>query len=101
MRNTRNFSRLAAFGLAVALSGTATALLAADDQTPPQYGPGMMGAYGQGPAGLNLTPDQISKIEKIRQDLFKANEPLAQQMFQERNKMQEAYLGGIHEVLAA
>ena len=58
------------------------------------YGPGMMGAYGQGPAGLNLTPDQISKIEKIREDLFKANEPLAQQMFQERNKMQEAYMGG-------
>jgi len=58
------------------------------------YGPGMMGGYGQGPARLNLTPDQVSKIEKIREDLFKANEPLAQQMFQERNKMQEAYMGG-------
>jgi Spy/CpxP family protein refolding chaperone len=58
------------------------------------YGPGMMGAYGQGPAGLNLTPDQISKIEKIREELFKANEPLARQMFQERNRMQEAYMGG-------
>ncbi len=58
------------------------------------YGPGMMGGYGQGPAGLNLTPDQISKIEKIREDLFKANEPLAQQMFQERNRMQEAYMSG-------
>jgi len=58
------------------------------------YGPGMMGGYGQGPAGLNLTQDQVSKIEKIREDLFKANEPLAQQMFQERNKMQEAYMDG-------
>jgi len=61
----------------------------------PCYGPGMMGGgYGRGSVGLNLTPDQVSKIEKIRDDLSKANEPLAQQMFQARNKMQEAYFGG-------
>jgi Spy/CpxP family protein refolding chaperone len=60
----------------------------------PGMGPGMMGGYGMGPAGLGLTPDQISKVGKIRSDLSKAIEPLARQMFQERIKMQEASFGG-------
>lgn len=52
MNATRHFSRLAACSLALALSGTAPALLAADQTPPPQYGPGMMGGnggYGMGP----------------------------------------------------
>jgi Spy/CpxP family protein refolding chaperone len=57
-------------------------------------GPGMMGGYGRGAAGLGLTPDQVSKIGKIRGDMFKAIEPLAQQMFQEHSKMQAAYFAG-------
>ncbi|MHB1093281.1 Spy/CpxP family protein refolding chaperone [Thiobacillus sp.] len=50
MNSTRHFSRLAGFGLAALLSGTAPAVLAADPSPPPQYGPGMMGGgYGMGP----------------------------------------------------
>lgn len=47
---TRYFSRIAALGLAAALSGTAPGLQAADQTPPPQYGPGMRGGgYGMGP----------------------------------------------------
>ena len=50
MNNTRHFSRLAACSLALVLSGTAPALQAADQPSPPyQNGPGWMGDYGMGP----------------------------------------------------
>lgn len=57
MNNTRHFSRLAAYTLAVVLAGTAPTLLAAQPKIPPQsdyggwgcgMGPGMMGGYGGG-----------------------------------------------------
>jgi Spy/CpxP family protein refolding chaperone len=49
MKNSRHFTRLAACGLAIALSGMLLPLHA--DQTYPAYpyGPAMMGAYGMGP----------------------------------------------------
>jgi Spy/CpxP family protein refolding chaperone len=50
MNNTRHFSRLAACSLALALTGTALPLLAADPPPPPcQGGPGTPGCYGMGP----------------------------------------------------
>jgi len=50
MNDTRHFIRLAACGLALALSGTAPALRAADQPPPPcQGGPGTPGCYGWGP----------------------------------------------------
>jgi Spy/CpxP family protein refolding chaperone len=50
MNNTRHFVRLAACSLALALSGTAPLLLAADPPPPPcQGGPGTPGCYGGGP----------------------------------------------------
>ena len=57
MNNTRHFSRLAAYTLAVVLAGTAPTLLAAQPKILPQsdyggwgcgMGPGMMGGYGGG-----------------------------------------------------
>ena len=100
MRNTRNFSRLAAFGLAVALSGTAPALLAADDQTPPPYGPGMMGGYGgygmgpgmMGPywgSGLDLTPEQQAKINKIQDETRKAHWALMGEMMNQQARLRD------------
>ena len=50
MNNTRHVIRLAACTLALALSGTAPGLQAADQPAPPQNGPGWMGGgYGMGP----------------------------------------------------
>ena len=57
MNSTRHFTRLAACSLALALTGMASPLLAADPPTPPcqggpgtpgcnGWGPGMMGGYG-------------------------------------------------------
>ena len=123
MRNTRNFSRLAAFGLAVALSGTAPALLAADDQTPPPYGPGMMGgyggygmgpgmmggygsygmgpgmmgSYGMGPgmmgpywgSGLDLTPEQQARINKIQDETRKAHWALMGEMMNQQARLRD------------
>ena len=49
MNNTRHFTRLAACSLALALTGMASPLLAADPPTPPcQNGPGTPGCYGGG-----------------------------------------------------
>jgi len=50
MNNTGHFSLLAACSLALALTGTALPLLAADPPPPPcQGGPGTPGCYGMGP----------------------------------------------------
>src|SRR5512135_903293 len=53
MNTPRHFIRLAACGLALALTGTPLLLQAADQANQPnpayQYGPGMMGGYGMGP----------------------------------------------------
>src|SRR5512139_2198244 len=50
MNDPRHFIRLAACSLALALTGMASPLLAADPPTPPcQGGPGTPGCYGGGP----------------------------------------------------
>jgi Spy/CpxP family protein refolding chaperone len=63
MNNTRYFSRLAAYGLTVALAGTAPPLLAADQPAPPcPHGPGMMGGHGTGPGmmgGYGMGPGMM------------------------------------------
>jgi len=121
MRNIQNLRRLAAFGLAVALSGTAPALLAANDQTtPPPYGPGMMGGYGMGPgmmggygmgpgmmggygmgpgmmgpywgSGLDLTPEQQAKINKIQDETRKAHWALMGEMMNQQAKLRDLNL---------
>lgn len=101
-------SRLAAFGLAALLSGTAPALLAADPPPPPQYGPGMMngyGGYGMGPgmmgggmmgpywgSGLDLTPDQQAKINKIQDETRKAHWALMGEMMNQQAKLRDLNL---------
>lgn len=128
-------SRLAAFGLAALLSGTAPALLAADPPSPPQYGPGMMGGYGgygmgpgmmggyggygmgpgmmgggyggygmgpgmmgggmMGPywgSGLDLTPDQQAKINKIQDETRKAHWALMGEMMNQQAKLRDLNL---------
>ena len=133
-------SRLAAFGLAALLSGTAPALLAADPPPPPQYGPGMMngyggygmgpgmmgggygmgpgmmggyggygmgpgmmgGGYGMGPgmmgggmmgpywgSGLDLTPDQQAKINKIQDETRKAHWALMGEMMDQQARLRD------------
>lgn len=120
-------SRLAAFGLAALLSGTAPALLAADPPPPPQYGPGMMngyggygmgpgmmgggyggygmgpgmmGGYGMGPgmmgpywgSGLDLTPDQQAKINKIQDETRKAHWAMMGEMMNQQAKLRDLNL---------
>ncbi|MBD3811479.1 MAG: Spy/CpxP family protein refolding chaperone [Betaproteobacteria bacterium] len=145
-------SRLAAFGLAALLSGTAPALLAADPPSPPQYGPGMMngyggygmgpgmmgggyggygmgpgmmgggyggygmgpgmmgggygmgpgmmGGYGMGPgmmgpywgSGLDLTPDQQAKINKIQDETRKAHWAMMGEMMNQQAKLRDLNL---------
>ena len=65
MKSTRYFSRFAACSLALALSGTAPGLQAADPPTPPcPDGRGMMGGYGMGMdsgmmGGYGMGPDMM------------------------------------------
>ena len=67
MTHSRHFSRLAAYSLAVVLTGMAPTVLAADaEPTPPsppyQGGPGMMGGYGMGPGmmgGYGMGPGMM------------------------------------------
>lgn len=141
MNTIRHVSRLAAFGLAALLSGTAPALLAADPPATLQYGPGMMngyggygmgpgmmggyggygmgpgmmggyggygmgpgmmGGYGMGPGmmgggmmgpcwggGLDLTPEQQTRINKIQDETRKANWALMGEMMDKQARLRD------------
>ncbi|OJY58968.1 periplasmic heavy metal sensor [Thiobacillus sp. 0-1251] len=54
-------------------------------------GPGMMGGYTGIP---DLTKEQADKIDRIRDDLAKKETPLTQQLFEERQKLQDMYASG-------
>ena len=125
MNTTRHISRLAAFGLAALLSGTAPALLAADPPATPQYGPGMMGGYGMGPGmmggygmgpgmmggygmgpgmmggammgscwggGLDLTPEQQTRINKIQDETRKSHWALMGEMMNQQARLRDLNL---------
>lgn len=152
MNNTRQFVRLAACSLALALAGTAPLLLAADQPTPPcqggpgtpgcygggpgmmggggygmgsgmmggyggygaygmgpgmmggggyGMGPGMMGGYGMGPGmmmgpywgtGLDLTPEQQAKVNKIQDETRKAHWALMGEMMNQQARLRDLNL---------
>ncbi len=122
MNTTRRISRLAAFGLAVLLSLTASAVMAADSTAPPQYGPGMMGGYGghgmgpgmmgdgygsgmmgpgmmgggmMGPcwgSELDLTPEQQARINKIHDETRKSNWALMGEIMDQQARLRDLNL---------
>jgi len=108
MNNTRHFSRLAACGLALALSGAVPTLQAADP--PPSYpnSPGMMGGYGMGPSmsgggmgagmmggnwgsGLDLTDDQQARVNKIQDETRKSHWALMNEMMNQQARLRDLY----------
>ncbi len=150
MNDIRHFIRLAACGLALALSGTAPAVQAADPPPPPCQGgpgtpgcygagPGMMGGYGMGPgmmggyggygmgpgmmggsggygmgpgmmggyggygmgpgmmgmmgpywgSGLDLSPEQQTRINKIQDDTRKAHWALMGEMMNQQARLRD------------
>ncbi|MGE5320474.1 MAG: Spy/CpxP family protein refolding chaperone [Hyphomicrobiaceae bacterium] len=122
MKTARHFSRLAACTLALALSGMAPGLQAADQTSQSQsspaypYGPGMMGGYGgygmgpgmmggwggygMGPgmmggywgSMLDLTPEQQAKINKIQDETRKEHWALMGEMMNQQARLRDLNL---------
>ena len=112
MNDIRHFIRLAACGLALALSGTAPAVQAADPPPPPCQGgpgtpgcygagPGMMGGYGMGPgmmmgpywgSGLDLSAEQQARINRIQDETRKAHWALMGEMMNQQATLRDLNL---------
>ena len=57
----------------------------------PGYGPCARGGF-QGPAGLNLTAEQMAKIKEIRDAQLKEMNPLQKQVFTKRDEIRKLWL---------
>ncbi len=57
----------------------------------PGYGPCARGDI-QGPAGLNLSAEQMAKIKEIREAQWKEMKPLREQMFTKRDEIRKLWL---------
>jgi Spy/CpxP family protein refolding chaperone len=57
----------------------------------PGYGPCARGDF-QGPAGLNLTAEQKTKIKEMRETQWQEMKPLQEQMFSKRNEIRKLWL---------
>jgi Spy/CpxP family protein refolding chaperone len=114
MKNPRHFSRLAACGLAIALSGTVLSLHA--DQAYPAYpyGPAMMGGYGMGhmmggpgmghmgggpgmagpnwAGALGLTEEQQASLARIHDETRKLHWSLRNELMNQQSKLRNLYL---------
>jgi len=120
MNTTRHFSRLAAWSLAIALTG-ATPVLQAEQTDPPKpYGPGMMGGYGMGPGMmggygmghgmmggygmgpgmmgnywgivLDLTDEQQAKVNRIQDETRKSHWTLMGEMMNHQARLRDLNL---------
>ena len=78
---------MVALGLVGALTLTAATAFA--------WGPGMgrgMGmGYGPGMAGVNLSPEQVAKIQKIQADRYAAIAPVRTEMFSKRTELRNLF----------
>jgi len=57
----------------------------------PGYGPCARGDF-QGPAGLNLTAEQTTKIKEMRETHWKELKPVREQMFTKRDEIRKLWL---------
>lgn len=57
----------------------------------PGYGPCGRGGL-EGPAGLNLTPEQTAKFKELREAEWKEMKPLRDQMFTKRDQIRKLWL---------
>jgi Spy/CpxP family protein refolding chaperone len=57
----------------------------------PGYGPCGRGDF-QGPAGLNLTPEQTAKFKEMREAQWNEMKPLREQMFTKRDAIRKLWL---------
>jgi Spy/CpxP family protein refolding chaperone len=75
----------------VSMAAIATTAMAFGPGRGPGYGPGSRGDF-QGPAGLNLTAEQQSQFNKLRETQFKEMVPLQTQMAAKRDALRKLWL---------
>jgi Spy/CpxP family protein refolding chaperone len=118
MKNSRHFSRLAACGLAVALTGMVPSLHANQAYPAYPYGPAMMGGYGMGmgmghmmgspgmghmgggpgmaaanlASALGLTEEQQASLTTIRDETRKLHWSLRSELMNQQSKLRNLYL---------
>ena len=77
--------------VAIGLVGALTLMAATAFACGPGFGHGMGMGYGPGMAGVNLSPEQIAKIQKIRADRYAEIAPVRTEMFAKRTELRNLF----------
>ena len=77
--------------VALGLVGALTLMASAAFAWGPGFGRGMGMGYGPGMAGVNLSPEQVAKIQKIQGDRYAEMAPVRTEMFAKRTELQNLF----------